>query len=58
MSLTNLDFTEEVKEINNYLSTLKNHSPYDDEINELITQILQNGGKRIRPLICLLSFEM
>lgn len=58
MSLTNLDFTEEVKEINDYLSTLKDHSPYDDEINELITQILQNGGKRIRPLICLLSFEM
>ena len=58
MSLANLDFTEEVKEINDYLSTLKDQSPYDDEINELITQILQNGGKRIRPLICLLSFEM
>ncbi len=58
MSLANLDFTEEVKEINNYLSSLKDQSPYDDEINELITQILQNGGKRIRPLICLLSFEM
>jgi len=58
VSLTNLDFTEEVKEINDYLLTLKDQSPYDDEINELITQILQNGGKRIRPLICLLSFEM
>ncbi len=58
MSLANLDFTEEIREINDYLSTLKDQSPYDDEINELITQILQNGGKRIRPLICLLSFEM
>jgi len=58
VSLANLDFTGEVKEINDYLSTLKNQSPFDDEINGLITQILQNGGKRIRPLICLLSFEM
>ncbi len=58
MSLANLDFTEEVKEINDYLSTLKDQSPFDDEINDLINQILQNGGKRIRPLICLLSFEM
>ncbi|MBY9001324.1 MAG: polyprenyl synthetase family protein [Candidatus Heimdallarchaeota archaeon] len=58
MSFTNLDFAEEVKEINEYLTTLKNQSPYDEEINELIIHILQNGGKRIRPLICLLSFEM
>ncbi|MCK4972180.1 MAG: polyprenyl synthetase family protein [Candidatus Heimdallarchaeota archaeon] len=58
MSLANLDFTEEVKEINNYLSTLKDQSPFDEEINDLINQILRNGGKRIRPLICLLSFEM
>lgn len=58
MSLANLDFTEEVKEINDYLSTLKDHSPFDEEINDLINQILKNGGKRIRPLICLLSFEM
>ncbi|MHA1345249.1 MAG: polyprenyl synthetase family protein [Candidatus Heimdallarchaeaceae archaeon] len=58
MSLTDLDFAEEVEEINNYLSTLKDQSPYDDEIFDLIDQILQNGGKRIRPLICLLSFEM
>ena len=58
MSLANLDFTEEVKEINNYLSALKDQSPFDEEINDLINQILRNGGKRIRPLICLLSFEM
>lgn len=58
MSLANLDFAEEVKEINDYLSNLRNQSPFDDEINDLIDQILQNGGKRLRPLICLLSFEM
>ena len=58
MTLANLDFTKEVKEINDYLSNLRNQSPFDDEINDLIDQILQNGGKRIRPLICLLSFEM
>ncbi|MCE7742294.1 MAG: hypothetical protein GOP50_07515, partial [Candidatus Heimdallarchaeota archaeon] len=43
---------------NSYLNKLRDYSPYDDEINDLIDQILQNGGKRIRPLICLLSFEM
>ena len=53
-----LDLPIEVDQINTYLSDLRNHSPYDDEINDLIDHILQNGGKRIRPLICLLSFEM
>ena len=53
-----LNLPLEVDQINSYLSDLRNHSPYDDEINDLIDQILQNGGKRIRPLICLLSFEM
>jgi geranylgeranyl pyrophosphate synthase len=53
-----LDLPIEVNQINSYLSELRNHSPYDDEINDLIDHILQNGGKRIRPLICLLSFEM
>lgn len=53
-----LNLPLEVDQINSYLSDLRNHSPYDDEINDLIDHILQNGGKRIRPLICLLSFEM
>jgi len=53
-----LNLPLEVDQINSYLSDLRNHSPYDDEINDLIDQILLNGGKRIRPLICLLSFEM
>ena len=58
MTSTKLNLPLEVDQINSYLSDLRNHSPYDDEINDLIDQILQNGGKRIRPLICLLSFEM
>jgi geranylgeranyl pyrophosphate synthase len=53
-----LDFSEDVNQINSYLSNLKNQSPYDEEITELIDHILKKGGKRIRPLICLLSFEM
>jgi len=52
------DLSTEVEQINSYLTNLRNYSPYDDEINDLIDQILQNSGKRIRPLICLLSFEM
>lgn len=56
--MQNFDLTNEIEQINSYLGTLRNNSPYDDEINDLIDQILQNGGKRIRPLICLLSFEM
>ncbi|MEE9411314.1 MAG: polyprenyl synthetase family protein [Candidatus Heimdallarchaeota archaeon] len=58
MALPNLDLAVEVEQINNYLSKLRDQSPYDDEINDLIDDILQKGGKRIRPLICLLSFEM
>ncbi len=58
MTSNKLNLPLEVDQINSYLSDLRNHSPYDDEINDLIDQILQNGGKRIRPLICLLSFEM
>ena len=53
-----MDLSPEVEQINNYLSKLRHQSPYDDEINDLIDDILQKGGKRIRPLICLLSFEM
>ncbi len=53
-----MDLTPEVEQINNYLSKLRHQSPYDDEINDLIDDILQKGGKRLRPLICLLSFEM
>ena len=53
-----LDLNIEVAQINAFLSNLRQHSPYDDEINDLIDQIIQMGGKRIRPLICLLSFEM
>ena len=53
-----MDLTPEVEQINKYLSKLRHQSPYDDEINDLIDDILQKGGKRIRPLICLLSFEM
>ncbi|MHA1199692.1 MAG: polyprenyl synthetase family protein [Candidatus Heimdallarchaeaceae archaeon] len=52
------DLSTEVEQINSYLNNLRDYSPYDDEINDLIDQILNNGGKRIRPLICLLSFEM
>ncbi len=58
LALPNLDLAVEVEQINNYLSKLRDQSPYDDEINDLIDDILQKGGKRIRPLICLLSFEM
>lgn len=58
MSKEVFDLSTEVEQINSYLTNLRNYSPYDDEINDLIDQILQNSGKRIRPLICLLSFEM
>ena len=58
MSFAELDLADEIEQINDYLTNLKNHSPYDEEITELIDHILQKGGKRIRPLICLLSFEM
>ncbi len=58
MSKAYFDLTEEVEQINIYLHNLRDYSPYDDEINDLIDQILHKGGKRIRPLICLLSFEM
>ncbi|MCG3225720.1 MAG: polyprenyl synthetase family protein, partial [Candidatus Heimdallarchaeota archaeon] len=52
------DFSLDIEHINSYLANLRNHSPYEDEINDLIDHILQRGGKRIRPLLCLLSFEM
>lgn len=58
MPKSRLDFSEEVEQINSYLSNLRNQSPYDEEITDLIDHILKKGGKRIRPLICLLSFEM
>ncbi|MHA1667062.1 MAG: polyprenyl synthetase family protein [Candidatus Heimdallarchaeaceae archaeon] len=52
------ELSAEVDQINSYLSNLRTLSPYDDEINDLIDDIIQKGGKRLRPLICLLSFEM
>ncbi|MCG3220187.1 MAG: polyprenyl synthetase family protein [Candidatus Heimdallarchaeota archaeon] len=52
------DFSLDIENINSYLANLRNHSPYEDDINDLIDHILQRGGKRIRPLLCLLSFEM
>jgi len=52
------DFSNDIKEINAYLTNLRNQAPYDNEVNDLIYSILQKGGKRIRPLICLLSYEM
>ena len=58
MTETKFDFSSEVKEINAYLTNLRNHAPYDDEVDNLINIILCKGGKRIRPLICLLSYEM
>jgi len=53
-----IDLSNEIDQINDHLSNLRDNSPYDDEINDLIDYIIQRGGKRIRPLICLLSFEM
>ena len=58
MSNKTVDLNIEIEQINSYLDKLRDFSPYDAEINDLIDQIMQTGGKRIRPLICLLSFEM
>ncbi|NPD87832.1 MAG: polyprenyl synthetase family protein [Asgard group archaeon] len=51
-------FSLDIDHINSYLANLRDHSPYEEEINDLIDHILQRGGKRIRPLLCLFSFEM
>ena len=58
MNVDTFNLSSEVNQINSFLYNLRDHSQYDDEINNLINQILTNGGKRIRPLICLLSYEM
>ena len=58
MTLIDSDFSIDIKQINSYLANLRNHSPYEDEINDLIDHILQRGGKRIRPILCLLTYEM
>ena len=58
MTEIKFDFSNDIKEINAYLTNLRNHAPYGNEVNDLIYTILQKGGKRIRPLICLLSCEM
>jgi octaprenyl-diphosphate synthase len=52
------DFSVDIEQINTFLANLRDHSPYEEEINDLIDHILQRGGKRIRPLLCLLSYEM
>jgi geranylgeranyl pyrophosphate synthase len=58
MTQINNDFSMDIDQINSFLANLRNHSPYEEEINDLIDHILQRGGKRIRPLLCLLAFEM
>jgi len=58
MALIDDDFSLDIEHINSYLANLRDHSPYEDEINDLMDHILQRGGKRIRPLLCLLIYEM
>lgn len=58
MTAIKFDFSNDVKEINAYLTNLGNYAPYDDEVNTLINSIIQKDGKRLRPLICLLSYDM
>ncbi|MHA1303018.1 MAG: polyprenyl synthetase family protein [Candidatus Heimdallarchaeaceae archaeon] len=58
MHSSNINLENEVNEINRELAKLKNHSPFDEEIAELIDEVIESGGKRIRPLITLLCYEM
>ncbi|MHA1415067.1 MAG: polyprenyl synthetase family protein [Candidatus Heimdallarchaeaceae archaeon] len=57
-SKTKLDVEKDIEEINNELIKLKDNAPYDEEIVNLINEIIETGGKRIRPLITLLCYEM
>jgi len=57
-SKTKLDVEKDIEEINNELIKLKDNAPYDEEIVNLIDEIIETGGKRIRPLITLLCYEM
>ena len=57
-STKKLDVEKDIEEINNELIKLKDNAPYDEEIVNLIDEVIETGGKRIRPLITLLCYEM
>ncbi len=53
-----IDMVEEVNLINAYLREISANFPFDKEIKKLISDVLNSGGKRIRPIISILVYEM
>ncbi len=52
------DFNKDIKEIDFHLRKISEKYIAEQPRSTLFDHVFQEGGKRLRPLICLLSFEM